>query len=460
MQPRIGQHPKSSKKRFCFLWAVVISLTIANLQMAHSGVLSGLAKLVKKVDPPTTTISKVGDDQLKNLGLVSPDGSIPTPLTLKVDESKQWVLRNSDDSLVDLNKVDELGDTVIVIDKVHLPKDLDKLSSLPESSKLVVRHGSSLFQVSKTQGWSVKAKNFAIPISDGDELLKAINYLAKPWPKGPVRILGLKDKQSHSLSIRRGVDFDTLLERPSQLRGQTVVLSGPIKDGSISVARKNLPLAEIRQSAYTNDIQLIILESQSAVSPKALSQKLGNMKSDVSQDTGDLLSRLHEKNSIANYSLDQLSSGEALISRVAPKTIDTTAGQDLLPHVFTRILLYRPVDEKRESASQLKDQTQPENNGFIVYLVCSVVLGLMVPNTNAKLYERIWPELKSNNKFLLTLYRISTIAVSLVILLPLFGLPIALVKGAMVLFEVLWSIPWLIFLGLKGLIDYFREKLR
>lgn len=340
--------------RFLIVFALILGLFSPQLE---AGIFSSIAKLGKKVEAPTNTAWKSGDIDLKHLGL--PDGESTKLVKVKLNANKEWQFFNPDGTPI--VKSDAMKNAVLFIERAQVPRDLSRLDSIPNNNRLLVRDGEAIFELGRSPSLSLNAGQASIPVRSHQQLSNAINHFKGPWKSGPIRVLGLKDQAKDSLSLRTGVDTQRLLTNPAQLKEQTIVLAGPIKDGKIKVNGQNLSLNSLRTMSDEHDISLVVLETPRTISPKRVANRLqdiGAFDGDVS--TGQFLSKLQPPGNTVQYQVSQSGRTQVAISQLPRDTnVVTQSSKEsallenlAIQTVIRSASIYRPNTERQKELDQ------------------------------------------------------------------------------------------------------------
>ncbi|MEM7358834.1 MAG: hypothetical protein AAF431_07045 [Pseudomonadota bacterium] len=423
---------------------LVLMLSLLCAPAAQAGLLSALTKAVKKVEAPDGSLAAIPDIKWQALGVNAIDGVPPTVVRGKLNADNQWVLQDSAGKVVD--DIASVSNPAIVIDQAYLPTRLSELNRLPTDAPILLRSDEALFRLENNNGWVLKSGQAGIRVTTAPDTKTALHHFSRPWSNGPVRIVGLKDQAATSMSLRRGVDVKTIMEMPSQLRGQTLALAGPIKNNRISVAGKQVSISDLRRIADENDISLVIMESQRKVSPKALLKRLDdNMVDGVPQNTGQFLARLNQPGAESSFTISPTSKNQVVIRRQAQASNDaaTEASQQTSTkmetvigvHTAIRIMLYRPGEERQQELEDLVFGWLP--SWVLGYMVVSLVAGAVFAGTTSGVFYKYWPTSGTQNRWL----RGTEIGFSVVvffIFLLFLGLPVAIAKVIWMILKGIW----------------------
>lgn len=448
---------------------LVLMLSLLCASTAQAGLLSALSKAAKKIEAPDGSLAALPDINWQALGVTSIDGVPPTVLRGKMNADKQWILQDSAGNVVD--DIAQVTNPAIVIEQAYLPANLSALSRLPKNASVLLRSNESVFRMVNNNGWMLKSGQAGIRVETASDAKTALHHFARPWANGPVRIAGLKDQAATSMSLRRGVDIKTILESPSQIRGQTLALAGPIKNNQISVAGQKFSISDLRRIADEYDISLVIMESQRKVSPKALLNQLdGNMVDGVPQNTGQFLARLQQPGVESSFTISPTSQNQVVIRRQAkatPSVAAETSKQSptkleavIGAQTAMRVMLYRPNEER---AQELEDRLFGWLPTWLLgYMVVSLVAGLLFAGTTSGVFYKYWPTSDTQNRWLRGI-EIGFSLIVFTIFLLLLGLPVAIGKVVWIILKGVW---WVLagivalILGLGGLISklFGREE--
>ena len=346
-----------------------------------------------------------------------------------------------------LSSLDTVANPALLIDKAHLPRDLSRLDALPTGTPILVRVEKTVFKLEKQNSWILKVGRAGVAVTDYAGLQKAIWHFNSPWANGPIRVLGLKDRPTHSLALSKGVKASTLRDLPHQLRGQTVALSGPIKNGNITVAGEKFSLGQLRNQAEKYDLSLIILESRGQLSSMQLSRRIALMATDsTSQNTGQFLNSILDNRSDVVYSISPAGKYQVLISqRTAPTVLDSAeaavSGTGIAVHVAIRAaIIFRPNESRQRELDLRLFPWLPSLVG--IYLVISIIVGLLGYRYCNRFLNKLWaPTVREEHKHAVLYYLLNLFRQALLVLLiiPLLGLPLALYRLlALLVRAVIW----------------------
>lgn len=370
-------------------------------------------------------------------------------VSAKLDANKTWRLTDADGMPV--NTLDSLENAVIYLEKAHLPRDLTQLSSLPKSHRLLLRDGKSVFELSHSEGLSLKAGGASIPVSNYRQLHDAIWHFKSPWKNGPVRVLGLNDTADNALSLRKGVDTKVLLNSPHQLKEQTVVLAGPVENGVIKVAGKKFSLQDLSKQADEFDISFIMLETRGKTAPKKLANRLDQIGVfDNNVSTGEFLARLHEPDSLTSYRLSASGKTQTLISRLpktdAPKSsapsANTNAKNSISAHVAIHgALVLRPNEQRQRVLDEFYFFGIP--SWLLTLYIMGFVFGLWAWQECCWVWNKLWPTRQSSSTDATIGNRVLSairFVLLLLIFVPLIGIYAAIFKALRFVFTLVWGL--------------------
>ena len=431
----------------CLLWG----------QGAQAGLISAITKAAKKVDAPSASFNKLPDGGWQHLDLGFADGIEPNLLRVKLDADRKWVLSDGAGNIVD--DISQVENPAVVIDRAHLPDRLSQLDSLPVGAPILLTSNDTLFQLVKQDEWAVRVGGASIKANTPSGLKSAVAHLERPWANGPVRILGLKDEAANSMSLRRGVDLKTLQNSPAQLRGQTIALSGSIRNNHIRVAGKRVSLTDLRRTADEFDISLVVLETRGNASPKALLKQLDdNMVDGVPQNTGHFLGKLHEPGMQMEYSINPTSKNQVVVRQKTEAAGVEANATDLesviAAHAIVRVAIYRPNEER---AQELEDRLVWWLPTWMLgYMIVSLVTGLVFAGTSADVFYKFWPT-SGTQHWLLRPMEIGFSLIMLGIFMMFLGLPLAIGKLIWMICKAIW---WTLVLIIALLMDLVNLLLR
>ena len=449
------------KRRSLAALTIIVSLVVCT--PAYGGILSSLAKLGKKVDAPESSLLKLDDLNLKALDL--PETENISLVRAKLDANRQWVFTDTSSNLVD--KVSDISNPVVYIDKAHFPRNFTTLNDLPLEHRLLLRDGNDVFELDRTNGIALKVGNARISVSSRSQLQEAVWHLQRPWSNGPIRVLGYNKKAKDSLTLPKGVGTRVLLDSPEQLRKQTIVMTGPIKDGSIRVGGQSFPLTQLAKQGDEFDISFVILETASKSSPSRTVNTLDRLGAFSGElRTGEFLNMIQPKGNTAHYSVAPSGNHQVLISRrpessknVSDSSASVTTSDSLSSTVLHSAILLRPKEERQEELDREIIPGVPFE--LIVMYILSAMPGLWAWSECAWVMNKIWPQPQTPNttaiQHLLGLIRFLLL---LLVLVPMIGIFAAAFKIIYMIWQAthyvilkIWALLcWLArpFYGIRG----------
>ena len=401
---------------------IILSLTIG--AQAHGGLLSSLAKIGKKAEAPESSLLKLDDLNLKALNLPEPENI--SLVRAKLDANRQWVFTDTSNNLV--NNVGDFSNPVIYIDKAHFPRDFSTLSTLPLKHRLLLRDGNDVFELDRTNGVALKIGNAKLNFANASQLKEALWQLQRPWSNGPIRVLGYSKKPENSLTLPKGVAVRILVDSPEQLRKQTIVITGPIRDGSISVAGRSIPLKQLARQGDEFDISYVILETANKSSPSRMVNtldKLGAFSGELK--TGEFLNLIQPKGNKAHYSVAPSGNHQVLISRLPESSQNARDGnasvtihESSSSAILHAAILIRPKQERQEELDRELIPGVPFE--LIVMYIVFAMPGLWAWAECSWVMDKIWPHPRSANptatQHLLSIVRF---LLMLFVLVPMIG---------------------------------------
>ncbi len=413
-----------------FLFLLCMPLT------ADAGLISSLLKASKKADVADSHGAKLNDIDLHHLNLDLPSDVTPDVLMPKLDANRRWVFKDKQGVVADITAFDN---PALLMGAASIPNDLKYLDSLPRGVPLLIREKSMIFQLQKQGEWRLSIGNVGIGVSHYEALKKAIWHFKSPWSNGPVRVLGLKDKAAHSLALRVGVEATVLKQSPSQLRGQTIILSGPVKLGEIKVDGVKFSLDELRKNADKYDISLVILESVGKVAPKSALKYLSPLAPGGKPlSTGEFLHRFKPSGADINYSVSPSGKSQVLLAELRPvKSIgDDVRATDIMVEVAaqtaSRVSLLRPDKERQQELNLRLIPWLP--SWFIIYFGVSFLAGFWVFHDSRDTLRALW-HTRARNTFphliLYLCFKSLRLLVLVGLIIPVLGLPLAIKRVVM-----------------------------
>jgi len=306
------------------LMTALISITLLlGAATSHGGIISSILKSAKKVDAPDGVPKGLSDINFSQLDIDLPHKGAPEVLSIKLDLNNEWVVRNADGKLV--SDTASLKNPVLVIEKPHLPSDINELAAVMPGVPLLVRSGRNLYEVNRKGyeinregGISVRTGSVVMATPDMEAFHKALFHLDTPWYTHKVNVLGATQSQNYLGGNFKGIKSSLLTESPSMLRGQTVVLGGPIKSGKILAAGGSHSINELKAIAKQYDISLILLDSKKVVSPEQIQARIQKMSQGGEQhSTGSFLSQFKHKGQRTFYQWHPDSKNYVLIQKRA-----------------------------------------------------------------------------------------------------------------------------------------------
>lgn len=356
----------------------------------------------------------------------------PDILEVKLDLNEQPVFRTPKGQIV--ASPDTLENPVLIINKYHLPSDLQKLDSLPSHLPVLVRDGHHLLELKKgaTGRWQLRSGNVHIDVPDYTALTRAMAHLNAPWGYHKVKIL---DSQTSPSTPYASFKLDTLLKSPHQYKGQTLVMGGALDKHSLSTPHGQAELSKLQTLAKEQDITLLILDSKAPLPAAKLAAQLDKISEyNTPMSTGAFLSHFHAQGPAIRYQVTDSLHGQTFIRSInsthPPADTSPAAAQSLntLSSVAIRSsLMIRPDEERRSELDNRITPWLPSPISF--YLIISAAAGYLFFGTCRQLLRRFWPLTLRENfspKWLYSGYRLIRLIVLLSLIMPLFGLPCAI----------------------------------
>ena len=411
-----------------FFYLVVVSMD------TQAGILSTLARSAKKADAPDSSVVKLSDTHVKNIELDMPNGANPDLVSAKLDPEGNWVFRNKADA--PLTNLDDMANPVVVLDEANLPQNIDQLLQLPEGVPSVIRTNNGVFRLQRSP-LLLKAGDANIKVADSDQLKKALFHFKSSWSSGPVRVLGASDKAEHSLAMATGVASKTLTNTPHMLKGQTIVLSGPIKQGKITAAGSKYSIEDLQRKAVEHDFSLVILESPTKVAPKALLKRVEQYAPKGQPiSTGEFLGGMTQPGTKTYYEVVPVTRRQVLISQQLPnKAADELRLEDavveLSAQVGTRVMIYRPPEDQGLWIDDLPPSLRAVVSFLIMYVLVSVMAGFWVFGACRSFMRKRWPSRQRDSFasfFSFAVFRLRRVMLVVFVIIPFLGLPLAIYR--------------------------------
>ncbi|WP_330110678.1 hypothetical protein [Methylophaga thalassica] len=403
----------TSPAKISWLFLALAALFILTVPQAEAGLISGLAKLGKKVDAPDThhASSFRFADELAHY----PEGSVAE---ISFNHSQnQWMARTPDGKNVPVhqfteNAVDANKQATLLLSESNLPYSLDAFNKLPAevAIKLKSRHGKTYSLSTSPAATKLIDNHISINISDMSSLKTALWQLQRPVTSANMRLIQLADnpdltlpKQSYGSKIPvNKVGTNQLLNALKTMRQQSFVISAKVEDGFIIQGKEKIAVTDLEKVAADRDIILIILGSDKP--KKTLDQlakdwqKRKDTGSLNSYTAGDFYNAFAPKNSSSPVPVEIDSSGKLRTALHFDHSVPTKAIQTqsssielaLLPlHVLTKsVMLFQPNEAR---AKELDDRIHPAIPSWVhLSLIASLVIGLVAYKTSWFLYLKLW----------------------------------------------------------------------
>jgi len=455
-------NPASSAPYNTLITVLVSIMLLLGAATSHGGIISSILKSAKKLDAPEGVPKSLSDINLSQLDIDLPHKGAPEVLSIKLDLNNQWVVKNADGKLV--SNPAALKNPVLVIEKPNLPRDLNALASVVPGVPLLVRSGRNLYEVNRTGGISIRTGPVVMATPNMAAFHKALFHLDAPWYSHKVNVLGATQSQHQLGGNFKGIKSSLLSESPRMLRGQTLVLGGPIKYGKIQAAGESHNIADLKVIAKQYDISLILLESKKVISPEKIQARIQKMSQDGEQhSTGSFLSQFNRQGGRTFYQSHPDSKHYVLIQKERVPVLDQSirvgdvAVEMATSMVIRGINIYRPNQDRQQELRRRWVWWLPSDVSF--YLIISSFAGFISFGTCRSLMRKIWPT-KPRSEFNLALthylFKGLRLVLLVLIIIPLFGLPC-------LIFYVLNSIYLLIkliFIGLLKVIYFIVPGLK
>lgn len=403
-----------SPAKISWLFLALAALFILTVPQAEAGLISGLAKLGKKVDAPDThhASSFRFADELAHY----PEGSVAE---ISFNHSQnQWMARTPDGKNVPVhqfteNAVDANKQATLLLSESNLPYSLDAFNKLPTdvAIKLKSRHGKTYSLSTSPATTNLIDNHISINISDMSSLKTALWQLQRPVTSANMRLIQLADnpdltlpKQSYGSKIPVDkVGTNQLLNALKTMRQQSFVISAKVEDGFIIQGKEKIAVTDLEKVAADRDISLIILGSDKP--KKTLDQlakdwqKRKDTGSLSSYTAGDFYNAFAPKNTSSPVPVEIDSSGKLRTalhfdhSSSATKAIQPQSSNlelALIPlNVLTKsAMLFQPNEAR---AQELDDRIHPLVPSWVhLSLIASLVIGLATYKTSWFLYLKLW----------------------------------------------------------------------
>lgn len=404
----------ASPTKISWLFLALAALFIFTVPQAEAGLISGLAKLGKKVDAPDThhASSFRFADELAHY----PEGSVAE---ISFNHSQnQWMARTPDGKNVPVhqfteNAVDANKQATLLLSESNLPYSLDAFNKLPAevAIKLKSRHGKTYSLSTSPAATNLIDNHISINISDMSSLKTALWQLQRPVTSANMRLIQLADnphltlpKQSYGSKIPVDkVGTNQLLNALKTMRQQSFVISAKVEDGFIIQGKEKIAVTDLEKVAADRDISLIILGSDKP--KKTLDQlakdwqKRKDTGSLTSYTAGDFYNAFAPKNTSSPVPVEIDSSRKLRTalhfdhSSSATKAVQPQSSNlelALLPlHVLTKsVMLFQPNEAR---AKELDDRIHPAIPSWVhLSLIASLVIGLVAYKTSWFLYLKLW----------------------------------------------------------------------
>jgi hypothetical protein len=455
---------------------IILSVMVMILPMtSDAGLLSGLAKLGKKIDAPDTHISSAFHftDELAKY----PAGSV-AEVHFSVSQNK-WLAKTPDGKTVAVDDFTSEATnanhrpTLLVSDK-NLPSSLASFNHLPANVdiKIKLSKGKSFSFKPDRQGGSLIDRNISVAVGDIRSLKSAIWQLNRPLSTPKMRLIKLADnaervlaKQNYGSKITvDSVGTNQLSQAIASMRMQTAVISAKLEDGFIIHGKQKIAVADLEKVAAEHDVNLVILDSdkpdktlQSLAKDWQQKKQAGELSSYTTSDfyNAFVSPNAAEPSTIKLSDSGQLRTALQFEHRLSQTEKGAEAGSFELVRLPLDLLvksaqLYRPNEARTKELDRRIHPAIPSDVHFA--LLVSFVIGFFTLHTSWFLYKKLWASplrVRYSNRFIFSVVYLLHRLSFLVLYLPLFGLisPIYLIiKWAYMLIEfvLIRPISWLV----------------
>ena len=428
---------QSKKITLVFILLVFFTMT------AHAGLISLLSKAGKAVNKIDIDVP-ISKFDLPNIA------DDVTPISIKPRHSGEWDLTLPDGKRVTLSEFIKNNkghaQQAFVIKSLDLPSDLSIFNSIPDSLPVFIKSGNNrIFELQHGSFTALKYKNIQVVVDDMTGLKESLWHLERPPINNSIRIIQL-EKNSKELITEKSygsgvavekVSADSIYETFRNIKRQTVVLSGKIKDGQLYNGSENFSIEQLRKIAAENDISLVIIESNKHTKVlKKIAVEATARKNDVKHlydTTGDFLNRFKDpaNSELLRIKLNQMGNSQSVIQfqpvvkesiNQAPLEAITDIG--LVPfHLLGKsVSLYRPDQERSKELDGRIFSWIP--TPIQNYLIASIILGWLAVSTSWTLWNKIWKIQKRpfySNYFVFRGFGLFHASIFVFAFIPLFG---------------------------------------
>lgn len=475
-----------------FCGAIIIA---GAASVSHAGILS---KLLREAGEAGTKASKHGIGALDNAGAALrklPDADAKTALAVHATPEGHWVFVNKKGDQFTAGTPDELArapQSLLGVSANETPLSLfltdktvfehsSRLRDLPSTAKLHVTMDNKTHRLiaspDQPKGYVLRAtSNVDVALTRKEMVQEAMYRLARPLNRANIRVLSLQPGGPKTLSSVRAYDPKTkqrlteavdpqhLGPAMRKLKGQTVIVTGKVKNGVLEFQPDAMPasqisMADLASAARNADVNLIVLRSSSPNQPGGKTWlwrtiEVDGLKEALEKPTfADFMQGIAERSGNVLVEANQGGQGRLVISarptaRAANPGIATDVGSwlDTISETVTGTIategmsaFVRNKDREREHA--LRVIPGIPSIAQIMYAF-GIFAGLMGLGTARSWWRSIWPpENRSEyaGTFGFWAARIVRGAAFVLLFLPLFGIPAVIWSVLRPLLRIIWA---------------------